>query len=59
MDSLANTEGHQDDPAAQVHPKTMTIEVNGDEFWPLSGKPYFHVMIKKSNLQQLVMCHFG
>lgn len=31
--------------------KTTTMELQGQEFWPLSGKPYFHVVLSKSNLK--------
>ncbi|XP_044483280.1 B3 domain-containing protein Os04g0386900-like isoform X2 [Mangifera indica] len=27
------------------------MELQGQEFWPLSGKPYFHVVLSKSNLK--------
>ncbi|KAH7571582.1 hypothetical protein JRO89_XS04G0084500 [Xanthoceras sorbifolium] len=31
----------------------IAIEVRGDEFWPLSGKPFFHIILAKSHLYPL------
>ncbi|ONI22065.1 hypothetical protein PRUPE_2G104700 [Prunus persica] len=29
------------------------IELEGDEFWPLSGKPFFDVVLTKTNIKRL------
>lgn len=29
------------------------IELDGDEFWPLSGKPFFDVVLTKTNVKPL------
>ncbi|GMP42158.1 hypothetical protein CsSME_00011985 [Camellia sinensis var. sinensis] len=34
-----------------------TAESEVDEFWPLSGKPYFHVFLAKSQLKPLYQLH--
>ncbi|CAL5331002.1 unnamed protein product [Camellia sinensis] len=34
-----------------------TAESEVDEFWPLSGKPYFHVFLSKSQLKPLYQLH--
>ncbi|KAK9923833.1 hypothetical protein M0R45_032233 [Rubus argutus] len=30
-----------------------SIELNGEEFWPLSGKPYFDIILTKSHVKPL------
>lgn len=30
-----------------------TVELHGDEFWPLSGNPFFDVVLSKSHLKPL------
>ncbi|KAJ4721407.1 B3 domain-containing protein [Melia azedarach] len=37
-------------PTASKH---IAIESQGDEFWPLSGKPYFTMILAKSHVQPL------
>ncbi|XP_050387012.1 B3 domain-containing protein Os04g0386900-like [Argentina anserina] len=32
---------------------TPSIELHGDEFWPLSGKPYFDVILTKSHVKPI------
>ncbi|PRQ56903.1 putative transcription factor B3-Domain family [Rosa chinensis] len=32
---------------------TPTIELHGDEFWPLSGKPFFDIIFTKSHVKPL------
>lgn len=41
------------DPQFQTASKPTVIEVQGDEFWPLCGKPYFNVIISKSQLKPM------
>ncbi|KAK9273220.1 hypothetical protein L1049_018027 [Liquidambar formosana] len=60
MDSLAckpngKAENHQMEDL-QAHPlllKPTTTEMQGDEFWPLSGKPYFHIILTRSHVKPL------
>ncbi|PRQ56911.1 putative transcription factor B3-Domain family [Rosa chinensis] len=32
---------------------TPTIELHGDEFWPLSGKPFFDIILTKSHVKPI------
>ncbi|KAL6129250.1 hypothetical protein ACLB2K_072603 [Fragaria x ananassa] len=32
---------------------TPTIELHGDEFWPLSGRPYFDIVLTKSHVKPI------
>ncbi|PRQ56900.1 putative transcription factor B3-Domain family [Rosa chinensis] len=38
------------DPASQSSSSDPTIELHGDEFWPLSGKPFFDIILAKSHV---------
>lgn len=40
-----------EDPSAQPELNPMKSELQGDEHWPLSGKPYFHLIIGKSSVK--------
>ncbi|XP_052194686.1 B3 domain-containing protein Os04g0386900-like isoform X3 [Diospyros lotus] len=49
---VENVEHHQSEKP-QVLPVSNSewIDQNGDEFWPLSGKPYFSVVIAKTHIK--------
>ncbi|XP_057497147.1 B3 domain-containing protein Os06g0112300-like isoform X3 [Actinidia eriantha] len=51
-------EAIQRDPKTQKLLDPKTTEFEDDEFWPLSGKPYFHVFVVKSHLKPLYQLVF-
>ncbi|KAI9186095.1 hypothetical protein LWI28_013745 [Acer negundo] len=42
-----------EDSQSQPTSNSIVIEVGGDEFWPLSGKPYFEIILSKTHLHPL------
>ena len=55
MENLSTkaVEAIQRDPKTQKRLDPKTTEFEDDEFWPLSGKQYFHVFVVKSHLKPL------
>lgn len=54
-DTKGDVEKHQIGDVLQAEPasklKLETIELHGEEFWPLSGKPFFNITISKSHVK--------
>ncbi|KAF8412792.1 hypothetical protein HHK36_000762 [Tetracentron sinense] len=45
------TEPQLTEQESQPQLNHMTTDLQDDEFWPLSGKPYFHCILTKSNVK--------
>ncbi|XP_040369865.1 B3 domain-containing protein Os04g0386900-like isoform X1 [Rosa chinensis] len=41
------------DPEMAKSSSNPVVELNGQEFWPLSGKPYFDVILTKSHVKPI------
>uniref|UniRef100_A0A5B7BYH2 TF-B3 domain-containing protein n=1 Tax=Davidia involucrata TaxID=16924 RepID=A0A5B7BYH2_DAVIN len=57
MDPLASVPGNEVENPRMEHPQAQpvlnhtTTKLEGNEFWPLSGKPFFHLILSKSHVK--------